>query len=49
MGLRDAIYLLENRGLKVISEGYGAVSSQSIIAGSNIIKGSTIIIKLSNG
>ncbi len=49
MGLRDAIYLLENRGLKVIVEGYGLVNFQSLNVGSTIQKGSSIIIKLSNG
>jgi cell division protein FtsI (penicillin-binding protein 3) len=46
MGLKDAIYLLENRGLKVITEGYGAVKYQSIIAGSSVIRGTYIVIKL---
>ncbi|MEZ4984789.1 MAG: PASTA domain-containing protein [Saprospiraceae bacterium] len=30
MGLRDAIYILENRGLKVKTEGAGRVVRQSI-------------------
>ncbi len=48
MGLKDAIYLLENRGLKVVVDGYGAVIYQSIVAGTPInTKGSTIYIKLS--
>lgn len=47
MGLRDAVYLLENRGVRVVAEGYGHVVSQSIPAGSKIIKGSIIYIKLS--
>jgi cell division protein FtsI (penicillin-binding protein 3) len=46
MGLKDAIYLLENRGLKVITEGYGAVKYQSIIAGSSVVRGTYIVIKL---
>jgi cell division protein FtsI (penicillin-binding protein 3) len=48
MGLKDAVYLLENRGLKVVVEGYGAVIYQSIPADTPITtKGSTIYIKLS--
>lgn len=45
MGLRDAIYVLENRGLKPISRGYGKVSRQSITPGTRI-KGQTIILYL---
>ncbi len=48
MGLKDAIYLLENRGLRVITEGYGSVNFQSINAGTKAVKGSTIFIKLNN-
>ncbi len=48
MGLKDAIYLLENRGLKVVCEGYGKVRYQSLLAGSIITPGSTIYIKLEN-
>jgi len=48
MGLRDAVYLLENRGLKVVVEGYGSVVYQSIVPGTIIIhKGNSIYIKLS--
>jgi cell division protein FtsI (penicillin-binding protein 3) len=46
MGLKDAIYLLENRGLKVRVEGYGAVVYQSISPGTTISKGSIIVIRL---
>jgi len=48
MGLRDAIYLLENRGLRVLVEGYGSVSYQSLTPGVAIRNSSgTIYIKLS--
>lgn len=47
MGLRDAIYLLENCGLQVIVTGSGAVFSQSLTPGTNIEKGQTISIALS--
>lgn len=33
MGLRDALYLLENRGLKVQVDGFGKVTRQSILPG----------------
>lgn len=46
-GLRDALYILESRGLRVRVSGYGVVRNQSIRPGSQIIKGSTILIKLS--
>ena len=36
MGLRDALYLLESRGLKVHFTGKGTVRSQSIPAGRKI-------------
>jgi cell division protein FtsI (penicillin-binding protein 3) len=36
MGLRDAIYLLENRGLKTIVRGSGKVLRQSILPGTRI-------------
>ena len=46
MGLRDALYLLENQGLKIQFEGRGEVKRQSIPAGSRIIKGQQIILEL---
>jgi cell division protein FtsI (penicillin-binding protein 3) len=47
MGLRDAIYLLENRGLKVLLEGYGTVTYQSLPPGTSINrKGTFIYLKL---
>lgn len=47
MTLRDAIYILENKGLKVEYTGKGRVSSQSQPAGSKVLKGTQISIKLS--
>ncbi len=47
MGLKDALYLLENAGLKVQITGAGKVVSQSLPAGSKISKGETIAIQLS--
>jgi cell division protein FtsI (penicillin-binding protein 3) len=46
MGLRDAIYLLENRGMQVTVTGRGAVIKQSLDAGIKINKGQQIIIEL---
>ncbi len=46
MGARDAIYLLENSGLKVNLSGAGKVRKQSIQAGSKITKGAAITIEL---
>lgn len=46
MTLRDAIYLLENNGLRVKFSGVGRVSEQSYLAGQKAIKGSTITLKL---
>ncbi len=36
MGLKDAIYLLENRGCRVAARGLGKVSKQSIAPGSRV-------------
>ena len=46
MGLRDAIFLLENAGLRVTAVGAGAVRRQSQRAGQLIVKGSHILIEL---
>lgn len=46
MGARDAIYLLENAGLRVTLVGAGKVKQQSIPGGSTLIKGATIKIEL---
>ena len=46
MTLRDALYILENKGLKVNISGAGRVLRQSIYAGKRIEKGATITIEL---
>lgn len=46
MGAKDAVYLLEQRGLKVMLSGTGKVGSQSIAQGSRIHKGQTIKLQL---
>ncbi len=45
MGLKDAVYVLENRGLRVRFSGYGKVVSQSIASGVKAM-GQEIYIKL---
>ena len=47
MGLKDAVYLLESRGLKVVAEGRGTVRGQSQVAGSTIRKGTVIKLNMS--
>jgi cell division protein FtsI (penicillin-binding protein 3) len=46
MTFRDAIYLLEKSGLRVVHEGKGRVSEQSIPAGTRFGKGARIYIRL---
>ena len=46
MGLRDALYILENRGLRVRIHGNGMVKRQSLSPGSRAFEGSTIVIEL---
>ena len=46
MGLRDALYLLESRGLKVHFTGKGTVRSQSIPAGRSISEGHMVSLTL---
>lgn len=47
MGLQDAMYLLENAGLRVVPVGKGKVKRQSIPAGSIARKNQQIVIELS--
>jgi cell division protein FtsI (penicillin-binding protein 3) len=46
MGIKDAIYILENRGIRVHFLGDGVVKKQSLNPGEKIIKGSKIILEL---
>ncbi len=46
MGLKDAVYLMENKGLKVTATGRGKVISQSLAAGTAFKKGQTITLFL---
>ena len=46
MGLKDALYLLENKGLIALVSGKGKVINQSLTAGTNFKKGQKIILML---
>ncbi len=46
MGIRDALYLLENAGLIVRVSGVGLVRSQSLLPGTRVSKGMQIELKL---
>jgi cell division protein FtsI (penicillin-binding protein 3) len=46
MGLKDALYMLENMNLKVVAKGMGKVSQQSLAAGTSIAQGQTVYIDL---
>jgi len=47
MGLRDAIYILENAGFIVRANGKGFVNRQSVEAGKKVVKGQVIVLELS--
>ena len=46
MGLKDALYVLGNSGLKTLVRGSGRVVRQSLIAGTRVAKGEPIILEL---
>lgn len=47
MGLKDALFLLENMGVKVSVKGKGKVTSQSIAPGETVAKGTSVVLELS--
>ena len=47
MGLKDALFLLENMGLVVEAKGRGSIKRQSIPVGSRIKKGDKVILEMS--
>lgn len=47
MGLKDAIYILENLGLEVEVHGRGSIKKQSVPVGAKISKGQKVILELS--
>jgi cell division protein FtsI (penicillin-binding protein 3) len=46
MGLKDALYLLEQMDMKVLVKGTGKVKEQSIVAGKAIAKNQSILLSL---
>ncbi|WP_235921023.1 penicillin-binding protein [Foetidibacter luteolus] len=46
LGLKDAVYVCENIGLKVNAKGRGKVTAQSITAGQQVARGQVINIQL---
>jgi len=46
MGLKDALYVLGNSGLKALVRGSGRVVNQSLLAGTRVVKGEPIILEL---
>ena len=49
MGLRDALYILENMTLKVEVKGYGKVLRQSIVPGTKLSPGLKVLLEMSMG
>ena len=47
MGLKDAVYLLENSGLVIVVRGKGKVANQSIQAGARVRRGDRIVLTMS--
>jgi cell division protein FtsI (penicillin-binding protein 3) len=46
MGLKDALFMLENMGLKVMTKGKGKVISQSVEIGKPVVKGMVVYVEL---
>ena len=46
MGLKDAVSLLENMGLKVSVKGKGKIVTQSVTPGTPLVKGVTVMLEL---
>jgi cell division protein FtsI (penicillin-binding protein 3) len=46
MGLKDALYLIEQLQLKVSVRGVGKIQQQSLLAGQKIVKGQTVYLEL---
>jgi cell division protein FtsI (penicillin-binding protein 3) len=44
--IRDALYLLENRGMKVVFAGKGKVKQQSVSPGAKLVRGGWIVLTL---
>ena len=48
MKAKDAVYILENLGLKVLIKGIGTVKSQSVKPGEKILNHKVVVLTLSN-
>ncbi len=46
LSAKDALYLLENRGINVTLHGFGSVKKQSIEAGQKIVRGNKVVLTL---
>jgi cell division protein FtsI (penicillin-binding protein 3) len=46
MGLKDAVYICENMGLRLTIRGKGKIGAQSIVAGQTINKGQLVQLEL---
>ena len=46
MGLRDAVYEIERRGMKAKAKGVGVVKRQSVVAGSEVVPHKVVTIEL---
>jgi cell division protein FtsI (penicillin-binding protein 3) len=46
MGLKDVLYLLENKDVKVLAKGKGKVVGQSVNAGLPLSRGQTVVVEL---
>ena len=46
MGLKDALFVLGNSGLKTLVRGSGRVVRQSLLVGTRVAKGEPIIVEL---
>jgi cell division protein FtsI (penicillin-binding protein 3) len=49
MGVKDAVFLLEQMGLKVVLNGKGNVVRQSLSPGRMYLKGSVVLLDLAMG
>lgn len=48
MGLKDALFLLENSGVRVRFSGYGAVRSQSVQPGTRAVRGAVVFLEMTS-
>ncbi|MBL7699518.1 MAG: transpeptidase family protein [Chitinophagaceae bacterium] len=46
MGLKDALFILENRNVRVLAKGKGKVVAQSVSEGSPLEKGQVVVVEL---